>query len=67
VQINRYVSGTGWVALGETQLATIARTDSLAVKTVTALVPSGTKLRAVMSDEQTGPNYTDAHSNFIVK
>ena len=33
----------------------------------TALVPGGTKLRAVMSDDQTGPNYIDAHSNFIVK
>jgi plastocyanin len=67
VQINRYVPGTGWVSVGTTQLATIARTDSIAVKTVTELFPSGTKLRAVMTDDQTGPNYIDAHSNFIVK
>jgi plastocyanin len=67
VEVNRYVRGTGWVSVGQTQLSTIARTDSIAVKTVTELFPSGTKLRAVMSDDQTGPNYIDAHSNFIVK
>jgi plastocyanin len=67
VQVNRYVNGTGWVPVGTTQLSSIARTDSVAAKTVTELFPSGTKLRAVMSDEQTGPNYIDAHSNFIVK
>ena len=67
VDVNRYVSGTGWVSVGTTQLGPIARTDSVAVKTVTELFPSGTKLRAVMSDDQTGPNYIDAHSNFIVK
>ncbi len=66
-QVNRYVNGTGWVPVGSTQLAAIARTDSIAVKTVTELFPSGTKLRAVMSDDQTGPNYIDGHSNFIVK
>ena len=67
VQVNRYVNGTGWVPVGTAQLASIARTDSVAAKTVTELFPSGTKLRAVMSDDQTGPNYIDAHSNFIVK
>jgi plastocyanin len=67
IDVTRYVRGTGWVSVGQTQLGTIARTDSIAVKTVTELFPSGTKLRAVMSNEQTGPNYIDAHSNFIVK
>jgi plastocyanin len=67
VQVTRYVKGTGWVPVGDTQLATIARTDSIAVRTVIEPFPQGTKLRAVMSDDQTGPNYIDAHSNFIVK
>jgi len=67
VQLTRYVRGTGWVPMGETQIGTIARTDSIAVKTVTSLVLRGTKLRAVMSDDQTGPDYIDGHSNFVVK
>lgn len=67
VQLTRFVRGSGWQPLDVATLAGIARTDSIAVKTVTAPVPSGTKLRAVMSDDQTGPNYIDAHSNFIVK
>ena len=37
------------------------------MKTVTEPFARGTKLRAVMSDDQTGPDYIDAHSNFIVK
>ena len=52
VQVTRFVNGTGWAPLGEAQLATIARTDSIAVKTVTELVPPGTRLRAVMSDDR---------------
>ena len=67
VQLTSFVPGSGWQPLDVATLAGIGRTDSIAVKTVTALVPSGTKLRAVMSDDQTGPNYIDAHSNFIVK
>jgi plastocyanin len=66
VQLTRYVAGTGWAPLDVAQLATIARTDSLAVKTVTLNVARGTKLRALMSDDQTGPDYIDAHSNFVV-
>lgn len=67
VQITRFVRGTGWVPVGQTQLTNIERTDTVAVRTVTSFAPSGTKLRALMSDDQTGPDYTDAHSNFIVK
>ena len=59
--------GTGWTAVGDVPLTTITRTDSLAVKTVTTLVPRGTKLRVVMSDDQTGDGYIDGHSNFVVK
>jgi plastocyanin len=67
IQLNRFMPGAGWQPLDVTQLAGIARTDSIAVKTVTSSVPRGTKLRAVMADDQTGPNYIDAHSNFVVK
>jgi plastocyanin len=66
VQLTRFVAGTGWAPLDVAQLTSIARTDSLAVKTVTLNVPRGTKLRAIMSDDQTGANYIDAHSNFVV-
>jgi plastocyanin len=66
-QLTRYVQGTGWTAVGDVPLTSITRTDSLAVKTVTTLVPRGTKLRVVMSDEQTGDGYIDGHSNFVVK
>lgn len=67
VQLTRYVRGTGWVSLGDVQLASIARTDSVAVKTVTSLVPRGTKLQVQLADDQTGAEYIDAHSNFVVK
>ncbi len=66
VQLTRYVAGTGWAPMDVAQLASISRTDSIAVKTVTLNVSRGTKLRAFMTDEQTGPNYIDAHSNFVV-
>jgi plastocyanin len=66
-QLTRFVPGTGWTPVGDVALTTIARTDSLAVKTVTSLVPRGTKLRVVMSDDQTGADYIDGHSNFVVK
>jgi plastocyanin len=66
-QLTRFVRGTGWTAVGDIPLTTISRTDSLAVKTVSSLVPRGTKLRVVMSDDQTGTDYIDGHSNFVVK
>jgi len=66
-QLTRFVPGTGWAPVGDVLLTSITRTDSVAVKTVTTLVPRGTKLRVVMSDDQTGADYIDAHSNFVVK
>ena len=66
-QLMRFVRGTGWTPAGDIALTSITRTDSLAVKTVTSFVPRGTKLRVVMSDDQTGADYIDAHSNFVVK
>jgi len=66
-QLTRFVGGTGWAPVGDVALTSITRTDSIAVRTVTAAVPSGTKLRVVMSDDQTGADYVDAHSNFVVK
>ena len=66
-QLTRFVPGTGWVPVADVLLTTITRTDSVAVKTVTTFVPRGTKLRVVMSDDQTGADYVDAHSNFVVK
>jgi plastocyanin len=67
VQLTRYVRGTGWTPVGDVLLTSIARTDSVAVKTVTSLVPRGTKLQVVISDEQAGDDYIDGHSNFVVK
>jgi plastocyanin len=67
VDVTRFVRGSGWVSVGTVQLTNIVRTDTVAVKTVTSLVAPGTKLRAFMSDAETGPDYIDAHSNFIVK
>ena len=67
VDVTRFVRGSGWVSMGSVQLSSIVRTDTVAVKTVTSLVPRGTKLRAFMADAETGPEYIDAHSNFIVK
>jgi plastocyanin len=67
VDVTRFVRGSGWVSIGKVQLAAIARTDTVAVKTVTSFVPRGTKLRAFMADAETGAEYIDAHSNFIVK
>jgi plastocyanin len=67
VQLTRYVRGTGWVSLGDVQLTSIARTDSVAVKTVTSLVPRGTKLRVLMTAAEAGADYIDAQSNFVVK
>src|SRR4051812_47994325 len=66
-QLTRFVPGTGWAPVGDVPLTSITRTDSIAVKTVTTFVPRGTKLRVVMSDDQTGADYIDAHSNFVVK
>ncbi|MGZ8694811.1 MAG: cupredoxin domain-containing protein [Gaiellaceae bacterium] len=67
VQLTRFVPGTGWVPLGDVQLTSIARTDSVAVKTVTSLVSRGTKLRVLMTAAQAGAEYIDAQSNFVVK
>jgi plastocyanin len=67
VDVTRFVSGSGWISTGTVQLTNIPRTDTVAVKTVISLVPRGTKLRAFMSDAETGAEYLDAHSNFIVK
>ena len=67
VEVTRFVRGSGWVPVGTVQLTNIARTDTVAVKTVTSLAPRGTKLRVLMSDAETGSDYIDAHSNFIVK
>jgi plastocyanin len=66
-QLTRFVPGSGWAPVGDVLLTSITRTDSLAVKTVTSFVPRGTKLRVVMSDDQTGADYIDGHSNFVVK
>ena len=52
-QLTRFVGGS-WSPVGDIALTSITRTDSLAVKTVTSFVPRGTKLRVVMSDDQTG-------------
>ena len=67
VDVTRFVPGSGWVSTGTVQLTTIARTDTVAVRTITSLVPRGTKLRVFMSDAETGDGYMDARSNFIVK
>ncbi|MFN2470177.1 MAG: cupredoxin domain-containing protein [Gaiellaceae bacterium] len=67
VDVTRSVRGRDWVSIGPVQLTSIPRTDTVAVKTVTLLVPRGTKLRVFMSDAETGPDYIDSHSNFIVK
>lgn len=67
VQLTRYVPGTGWTPVGDVLLTSIARTDSVAVKTVTSLVPRGTKLRVLMTAAQAGADYIDAQSNFVVK
>jgi plastocyanin len=67
VDVTRFVPGSGWVSTGTAQLTNIARTETVAVRTITSLVPRGTKLRVFMADAQTGDEYMDAHSNFIVK
>ena len=60
-------SGGHWVTIGQVQLASIARTSTVAVGNVTSFVPLGTKLRVFMSAAQAGPDYANGQSNFVFK
>ncbi len=67
VDMARWVPGRGWVVFQSFALNSIARTETIAVRTVTTLVRRGTKLRIFMPSGQAAPNYMAGHSNFVVK
>ena len=65
VELTRRIGGS-WVTIGQQQLQNIARTNTTVVAVFSASVPSGTKLRVFMPATQTGPDFLDGHSNFVV-
>jgi plastocyanin len=67
VDLTRWQPGTGWTPIQQVQLNSIARTDTIAVRTVTSFVRAGTKLRVFMPESQVSPDYLEGHSNFVVK
>ncbi|MBD0348810.1 MAG: hypothetical protein ICV59_06630, partial [Thermoleophilia bacterium] len=67
VDMARWIPGRGWVVFEAFQLTSIARTETIAVRTVTTFVPRNTKLRIFMPAAQAAPNYMAGHSNFVVK
>jgi plastocyanin len=67
VELTRWNRGAGWVTIGQQQLQSIARTNTTVVATFSSGVNLGTKLRIFMRATQTGPDYLDGHSNFVVK
>jgi hypothetical protein len=67
LDLTRWRSGQGWVPIQQVQLNSIARTDTISVRTVTTFVPPGTKLRVFLPANEVSPDYLDGHSNFVVK
>jgi plastocyanin len=67
VQLTRWQRGQGWVPTQEVLLNAIARTDTIAVRTVISFVPVGTKLRVFLPADQVSPDFLEGHSNFVVK
>jgi plastocyanin len=66
VDVTRWIAGRGWVRFRSGTLQSLTRTPTTSVLYFTTSVRLGTKLRIFMSQNQVGPDYLDAHSNFIV-
>lgn len=65
VNLTRRTSA-GWATIGQQQLQNIQRTNTTVIATFSASVGLGTKLRVFMPADQTGTDYLDGHSNFVV-
>jgi plastocyanin len=59
-------TGGSWVTIAQQQLQSIQRTNTTVVATFSASVNLGTKLRVFMPADQTGTDFLDGHSNFVV-
>jgi len=59
-------TGGSWVTIAQQPLQSIQRTNTTVIATFTASVPLGTKLRIFMPADQTGPDFLDGHSNFVL-